>query len=127
MTAWDINAAEAMGVVQRAAGTAKGYQAELTGIETAVTELVGVLPNSQLVQTALGEFSAEVVTKHLSKTLGHTNSALQGTAQAVTHYHEGQLEMAATAQGNAALAEYPEQMPGRGGDGATGSGPRRGN
>lgn len=127
MTAWDINAAEAMGVVQRAAGTAQGYQAELRGIESAMGDMVGVLPNSQLVQQALADFSGEVVTKHLEKTLGHTNSALQGTAQAVNHYYNGQLEMAATAQGNAALTEYPEQMPGRGGGQAPAAPPRRGN
>ncbi len=112
MTRWDIDYAEALGVVRQAAGKATDYETDLTGVETATTDLNGVLTNSQLVQSALGGFVTEVAAPELKTVAGHTDSAIRGTATAVNAYEAGQLEMAAQAQSNAAKAAYPEDMPG---------------
>lgn len=112
MTRWDIDQAEALGIVRRAAGEAAGYGADYTGVETAFTELNGVLTHSQLVQSALGSFAEEVAAPELKTVAGHTDSAIRGTATAVHAYQAGQLEMAATAQRNSAAAAYPDDMPG---------------
>jgi hypothetical protein len=112
MTRWDIDYAEALGVVRRAAGQAAGYQTDLTGVETAVTGLNGVLTHSQLVASAVGGFATEVAAPGLGTVAGHTDSAIRGTAVAVNAYQAGQLEMAAQAQANAAKAVYPADMPG---------------
>ncbi len=112
MTRWDIDYAEALGVVRRAAGAASDYQADLTGVESALTSLNGVLPHSQLVQSALGGFASDVAAPQLTTVAGHTDSAIRGTATAVNAYEAGQLEMAAQAQSNAAKATYPAGMPG---------------
>ncbi len=112
MTRWDIDYAEALGVVKKAAGQATDYQSDFTGIENAATGLNGALTRSQLVQAALAGFASDVVAPALATVAGHTDSALRGTATAVNAYQAGQLEMAATAQANAAKAAYPEDMPG---------------
>jgi len=112
MTRWDVDYAEALGVVRRAAGEASGYESDFAAVETAATNLNGVLSHSQLVQAALGTFTAEVLAAELKTVAGHTDSAIRGTATAVNAYQAGQLEMAADAQTNAAKAAYPEDMPG---------------
>jgi Family of unknown function (DUF6507) len=112
MTRWDIDYAEALGVVQRAVGEAKDYQADFAAVESAVTGVGGVLTHSQLVQSAVNGFATEVAAPQLQAVAGHTDSAIRGTATAVNAYQAGQLEMAAQAQSNAAAAVYPEDMPG---------------
>lgn len=116
MTRWDIDYAEALGVVRQAAGKATDYESELTGVETAATALNGVLTHSPLVQSALNSFATEVAAPELETVVGHTDSAIRGTATAVNAYEAGQLEMAAEAQSNAAKAAYPEDMPGGAGN-----------
>jgi hypothetical protein len=122
MTRWDIDYAEALGVVRRAAGKATDYQADLTGVETATTGLNSVLTRSQLVQVALNGFATEVAAPELKTVAGHTDSAIRGTATAVHAYQAGQVEMATTAQSNAAKAVYPEDMPGGARSTANGNG-----
>ncbi|MET0695694.1 MAG: DUF6507 family protein [Propionibacteriaceae bacterium] len=112
MTRWDIDYAEALGVVGRAAGKAEGYQKNFTGVEDAATGLNGVLTHSQLVQSALNSFATEVAAPQLTTVAGHTDSAIRGTATAIHAYQAGQAQMAAEAQKNAAKADYPKDMPG---------------
>jgi hypothetical protein len=122
MTRWDIDYAESLGVVRRAAGKAAGYEKDLTGVETASTGVNSVLTHSQLVQSALAGFVTEVAAPNLKTVAGHTDSAIRGTATAVNAYQAGQLEMAAQAQSNAAKAVYPEDMPGGAKSGANRNG-----
>jgi hypothetical protein len=112
MTRWDIDYAEALGVVRKAAGKAAGYETDMTGVETATTTLNAALPHSQLVQSAVAGFVTDVAAPELKTVAGHTDSAIRGTATAVNAYQAGQQEMAAQAQHNAAKAAYPEDMPG---------------
>jgi hypothetical protein len=112
MTRWDIDYAEALGVVGRAAGKAEGYQKDFTAVENAATGLNGVLAHSQLVQSALSSFATEVAAPQLTTVAGHTDSAIRGTATAIHAYQAGQSQMAAEAQKNAAKATYPKDMPG---------------
>lgn len=112
MTRWDIDYAEALGVVRQAVGKATDYEADLAAVETAATGLNGVLTRSQLVASAVNGFATEVAAPELRAVTGHTDSAIRGTSTAVHAYQAGQLEMAAEAQGNAARARYPSDMPG---------------
>jgi hypothetical protein len=112
MTRWDIDYAEALGIVKKAAGQAEGYKKNFTGIETAATGLNGDLTHSQLVQSALNSFATEVAGPELETVAGHTDSAIRGTATAIHAYQAGQAQMAAEAQKNAAKADYPDGMPG---------------
>ncbi|MCH1865812.1 DUF6507 family protein [Nocardioides sp. CFH 31398] len=112
MTNWDIDPNAAFGVVRTAATEAEGYETDLTAVETAMSDLGAALPNSQLVVQALSEYATEVVAPHVETALGHTNSAVRGTSDAINAYVAGDLEMAATAQSNAATVQYPAEMPG---------------
>lgn len=118
MTNWDINEADARGVVQRAASAASsedaGYPKKFTTLQDSITALSGALTHSQLVSGSLADFTTKVIVPDSKAVAGHTSSAILGTSDAIAHYHNGHYDMAATAQSNAAKADYPTTMPGKG-------------
>ena len=119
---WDIEYAEAMGVVRRSGGKAEGYQRRASTLDSSLSTLGSALTRSPLVAQSVADFAQNVLAPALKKTTGHTLSALFGTSSAINAYAAGQEEMAQTAQQNATLATYPD-MPGAGGP-PSGSGPR---
>jgi hypothetical protein len=118
---WDIEYPAAMGVVKKALTAADGYEkVDVPALTAALGGCEAALTHSPKVVQALGGYLERDATPQLKGVFGHTNSAIQGTATAINAYSHGQVEMAQTAQRNATLANYPDDLPGRAGpSGAT--------
>lgn len=114
MANWDIKPGAAAGVLQKAGGQASGYSTDINSVSTALGSAATSLSKSPLVLSRLGEYKEKDLDPAMNKVAGHTHSALQGTADAITYYVAGDYEMAATAQRNAAKPTYPTP-PGAGG------------
>lgn len=115
MTSWDIDYPATMGVAMRTSESVQGYEAVVREIEAAMGEgLAPVLPNSPAVVHALAAFSDEVMSPALTTVIGHSASAVRGTADAANAYLQGDLEMAATSQTAATQVTYPDAPGGQG-------------
>lgn len=112
MTSFDIDMAAAVATVQSAAKTAEGYATDSADLVKVLGTAETTFAHSTLVAAAVSAFMQNVAEPDLTSVSGHTNAALTGTAVALQAYHRGDHTMMATAQRNAAKAEYPADAPG---------------
>jgi hypothetical protein len=112
MTSWDIDPAGVGGVLEKTQSVATGFQTHLTALGSAL-ETAAPNTSSALVAGALGAF-AEELRPQVESVVNLTVSAITGASKAVQAYAEGDLEMAARAQQNAASVSTPD-LPGGGG------------
>jgi len=113
MSAWDIDPAGVSGVLDKTKSVAKGFETHLTAIGSAM-ESAAPNTSSQLVVAALGKF-AEELKPEAEGVVNLTGSAMNGCSLAVKAYVEGDTEMAARAQANAATVTTPDMPSGGGG------------
>lgn len=113
VTEWDIETANALGIVGRVRTSVGGYDGKIDGLDKAMTAMYDDLKHSDLVTHSLIDFSQKVTRAHLNLITGHSGSAVTGTSEAIGHYDRGHYDMAATAQRNAKEAVHPATMPGR--------------
>jgi hypothetical protein len=110
MSAWDIDPAGVSGVLKKTQSVAKGFETEVKSMSSAM-ETAAPNTSSQLVASALSGF-AEELKPEVESVMNLTSSAINGCAQAVKAYGEGDLEMAATAQANASSVSTPDMPKG---------------
>lgn len=120
----DIDPAGVGRVLTAAGEQVAGYEDDLTTVDDAMSSLGVALTHSPLVADRLGEFGGEVGGRHLRKVVGHSGSALQGTAEAALAYQDGDERMQARAQVNATRARYPTAPGGHHADGVGSGVPR---
>lgn len=111
MTTWDIHLAEAQHVVRNASASAEDYVSDQARVEQSLGDLAMALPRSPHVAMRLGQFADEVIYPLLQAIFDDTAAALAGTTDALSAYHEGDLEMASRAQSAAARVVRPD-VPG---------------
>ncbi|MGL4174019.1 MAG: DUF6507 family protein [Actinomycetota bacterium] len=109
---WEINYAEAFGVINRAAQEADAYQQDMQRVESCISGVIGSLSNSPLVASEVNGFAGGVLAPAFSTLVGKTNRAFEGTATAVNAYLAGQLEMTENTQMDASILDHPIDMPG---------------
>lgn len=113
MVAWDIRYSSAMGVVNTTLTEADKYETtDVVALRSALEAAEAALTRSGPVAPAVFDYVENDAGKQLDGVFGHTNSAIQGTNDALNAYAQGQYDMAATAQRNASAAHYPDDMPG---------------
>ncbi|MDE3719944.1 DUF6507 family protein [Nocardiopsis sp. N85] len=118
MSSWDIDPARVGGVLEATLGHlgdeegTGGLTRELSQLETHLGNAVEEC-GSGIVSDALGRF-AEHYFGVLGDMAGTTLRAVEGAYEATTHYMEGNLEMAAEAQANAAKEPATEATPSAG-------------
>lgn len=111
MSAWDVDPAGVRGVLARTQSVAGEFEGQLTAVSGAMESAAGNSA-SPIVAAALSGF-AEAVQPQVRAVIARVGSALTGAATAVNAYAQGDLEMAATAQRNAAGVGQPD-LPGGG-------------
>ncbi|ADH70430.1 MULTISPECIES: DUF6507 family protein [Nocardiopsis] len=112
MSGWNIQPAEVGAVLTSVAGYIgeEGGSDGLVGAMTSAENLITAIneeANSTPVSVALGEF-AEHNFGLMGDMAGLAVSAVTNTSTAVTHYFNGNMEMAAEAQENAGVIPEPE-------------------
>ncbi|APC33706.1 hypothetical protein A9R04_02840 [Nocardiopsis dassonvillei] len=112
MSGWNIQPAEVGAVLTSVAGYIgeEGGSDGLVGAMTSAENLITAIneeANSTPVSVALGEF-AEHNFGLMGDMAGLAVSAVTSTSTAVTHYFNGNMEMAAEAQENAGVIPEPE-------------------
>ena len=100
MAKWNIDPAGVSDVVKRTGERAKGFETATTSIGTAISE-AATASGSEIVAGALAGF-AEHVGPPITAVVQRTGRILTGAVDATKAYLDGDLEMAATAQANAA-------------------------
>ncbi len=110
MSKWNIDPPGVSGVVTRTGEVAKGFQTAATNYGNAL-EGAAQACGSEIVAGALVGF-AEHNTAPMKAVVDRTTQALTGAVNATKAYIEGDLEMARTAQANAAAAP-PGNVHGR--------------
>lgn len=112
MSAWDIDPAGVAGVLQKTQSVAQSFEPQVQSMSSAM-ESAAPNTSSPLVASALGTF-AEELKPEVESVMNLTSSAINGCAQAVQAYADGDREMAAQAQANASSVSTPD-MPRGGG------------
>lgn len=112
MSAWDIDPAGVGGVLKKTQSVASRFETHLTAMGSAM-ETAAPNTSSPLVASALSGF-AEELKPEVESVINLTSSAISGCALAVQAYVDGDVEMAARAQSNAASVSTPD-MPRGGG------------
>ncbi len=102
MSRWDIDPPGVAGVVERTAGRAQGFETARASIGAALGGAAGAC-GSEIVAAALSGFSGHIAPS-VTAVVQQTGSILNGALAATRAYVDGDLEMAATAQANAATA-----------------------
>lgn len=98
MAKWDIDVQGAATVLKQVSKQAARFETKGKSLETALGDCVDALPNSPFVVLCVADYAEKAVLPKVEKVVGHTTGAIQGTADAVNHYVEGDLTMAAAAQ-----------------------------
>ena len=111
MTAWDIDPAGVQGVLGKTQSVAGEFEGQLASMTSAM-ESGAVNTSSAIVASAVQGFGS-AIQADVRFVLSRTGAAISGCAQAVNAYLQGDMEMAATVQRNAAGVSVPD-MPGRG-------------
>ncbi|TDQ52268.1 DUF6507 family protein [Actinorugispora endophytica] len=105
MSGWDINAPE-VGAIMKTVGSHVGGEDGTGGLVALLTtfgthvESAGTACASEPIGIALSEF-VEEYSEDLTSMVAKSASAITGCVDATTFYLDGNLEMAAEAQGNA--------------------------
>lgn len=120
---WVIDEESASQTVQTASTSADEYETISTYATTCKDDLLASLEKSDFVYAAFGAWMENCGSLGLDSVQMMTNIAIQGTADAITSYHDGNLEMAATTQSTAANADFPQEMPKA--DGSANPAPRK--
>lgn len=108
---WDIDRARVGAVLRSAITEVKQYQQDSRSYGIAFDDVLEVLGHSDAVANRLAGYAKECAIPDVRGVLGHSSSAILGTAEAVRAYGRGDAKMRDTAQRNAARAQYPS-MPG---------------
>jgi Family of unknown function (DUF6507) len=111
MTAWDIDPAGVQGVLGKTQSVAAEFEGQLASMTSAL-ESGATNTSSEIVASAIQGFGS-AIEADVRFVLSRTGAAISGCAAAVNAYAQGDLEMAANAQRNAAGATVAD-MPGRG-------------
>jgi hypothetical protein len=111
MSAWDIDPAGVQGVLSRTQSVAAEFEGQLASMTSAM-ESGATNSSSPIVASAVQGFGSAVESE-VRFVLSRTNAAISGCAQAVNAYAQGDVDMAANAQRNAAGVSVPD-LPGRG-------------
>ncbi len=108
---WKIDETAAGTTVMSAHNSAIMYDLDAEHIRISTQSLLGSLTHSSFVSAAVDAWVLSCGQLGFDAVRGSTNTAIEATSQAITHYHDGQLTMASNAQSLAGLAEYPEELP----------------
>ena len=111
MTAWDIDPAGVQSVLAKTESVASEFPGQLASMTSAM-ESGATNTSSAIVASAVQGFGS-AIEADVRVVLSRTSAAINACAAAVNAYAQGDLEMAANAQRNAAGATVPD-MPGRG-------------
>lgn len=114
---WDVDPSGVQSILQQVQGYAQDYEAVFADMGTALGG-IGEAGKSGIVAEALQGLSDENLTPAMNSVAGRTGIALNSTAEAVRHYGQGQMEMAANAQQNADNAPKPVEISDDGTGGA---------
>lgn len=103
MSRWDIDPAGVQGVLGRTQGTAGEFEGQMTSMNSALQGSASQ-SGSDIVAQALVGYANQSAMPQIQAVFGRTSACLNGAAQAVNAYVQGDLEMAANAQASASAA-----------------------
>lgn len=105
MTAWDIDAASAQGIVARTVEEMLEFHTAGAEMDTAI-QGAATASNSTGIAAALASVHDDYLGQLISNATVRATNACNGTIQAVNWYVQGDLDMAATSQDSA--SQVPE-------------------
>lgn len=113
MSRWDIHPAGVQGVLGRTQATAGDFEHQMNRMNTALQGSASQ-SSSDIVAQALVGYANQSAMPQIRAVFTRTAACLNGAAQAVNAYLDGDLEMAANAQASASEAPDAAEMPGGG-------------
>ena len=103
---WSIDVGQSVAVVRAAMAKVEGTEPSLQGIVNALEAAQAAIPGGVVVE-ALSEVLAHRLQPDIEDVLSRSGRIFTSTAQALSYYQSGDLDMAATAQRSAARAGVP--------------------
>jgi hypothetical protein len=100
---WDVQPAGVRGVLGQTQAAAGEFENQMTTMNSALQGAVEQ-SSSTIVAEAISGYLARAATPQIQAVFTRTEACLNGAAQAVNAYLEGDLQMAANAQASASVA-----------------------
>jgi hypothetical protein len=100
---WDIHPAAVRGVLSQSQATAAEFEGQMTTLNSAM-EGAASQSCSNIVAEAISGYANRSAMPQIQAVFTRTSACLNGAAQAVNAYLEGDLQMAANAQASASAA-----------------------
>lgn len=103
MSRWDVHPAGVQGVLGRVQSSAQEFESQMTTMNSAMAGAAGQ-SSSDIVAQAISGYANQSAVPQIQAVFTRTAACLNGAAQAVNAYLDGDLQMAANAQASASAA-----------------------